>query len=87
MDFPFESLSDALLVIIALLLIVRGKRMVNYVVDATAKALVKSINGQLGLDGIRDDIAHMKRQVSEVPDLRLQIQNLEGQIEAKLTDE
>lgn len=65
MDFPFEGLSDAVLVIIALLLLVRGKRMVNYVIDATARALVKSINGQLGLDGIRDDVQMLKVQVGD----------------------
>lgn len=86
-DLPFDSLAEGLLVVVVLIVLVRGRRMANYVIDAVAQALIKSINGGLGLDGIRDDIAHMKRQVGEVGVLRTQVENLEGQIEVLLTEE
>lgn len=86
-DIPFDSISEGLLVIVILILLVRGKRMVNYAFDAVGDKIVKSINGGLGLDGIRKDIEAMKGQMEDVADLRIQIENLEGQIEPLITDE
>lgn len=65
MDLPFADVTDGLLILVGLVLLIRGKRMVNYVIDATARALVKSINGQLGLDGIREDVQLLKVQVGD----------------------
>jgi hypothetical protein len=48
----------------------------KFVVKAVAAAIVKEINGSLGLDGIRNDVSLLKGQV----------QNLEGQLEVILTD-
>lgn len=53
------------LAVLVLVAVVRGKRMVNYVIDAVARAIVKSINGQLGLDEIRDDVRLLKTQVGD----------------------
>lgn len=54
--------------------------LVRFLMVSLAKALavyiVKAINGQLGLDGIREDVTVLKGQV----------ENLEGQLEAILTD-
>lgn len=50
--------------------------------ETFAKAIVKEINGQLGLPLIREDIQGVKADVSEV---KTQVTNLEGQIEPFLT--
>lgn len=75
-DFPFDNLAEGFWILLVILLLVRGKRLVNYIVDAIARAIVKSINGQLGLDGIRNDVSSLKVQVGD----------LEKQLEVILTD-
>lgn len=64
------------IVVIGGLVLYFGKRTLDYVVDAVASKIVLSINGQLGLDGIRQDVSSLKVQVGD----------LEGQLEVILTD-
>lgn len=58
------------------LLLAGLKPLFAYTIDAIAAAIVKSINGQLGLTELKHDVS----------DLRTQVENLEGQLEVILTD-
>jgi hypothetical protein len=71
-----EPLIAITIIVVGGLVLSFGKRALMYVIDALAAALVKSINGQLGLDGIRKDVSGLK----------VQVENLEGQLEQILTD-
>lgn len=60
------------------------------VIAAVGDALIVHINGSLGLDGIREDMAEMKTQTQnlqgQLAGLNAQVHNLEGQLEIILTD-
>lgn len=58
------------------LLLTGLKWLVAYTVNAIARAIVKAINGQLGLDALRSDVS----------DLKVQFVNIEQQFEKILTD-
>lgn len=62
------------------------RQIVVWSISALASAIVTAINGQLGLDEIRSDVASLTKRVDNVPELRAQIENLEGQLEALLTE-
>ena len=57
------------------LLLAGGKWLLTFMTKAIASAIVTAINGQLGLDGIRDNVSTLQTQVK----------NLQGQLEAILT--
>lgn len=65
------------------LLLAGARKGMDYLSDAVAAKLVKSINGQLGLDKVRDDIAELKDEVHAAATDR---KNLQQQLEALLTD-
>lgn len=74
---PGDQVAVGLLVLVVGGLLLAGlKPLFAYTIDAIAGAIVKSINGQLGLAELREDVAGLKTQV----------ENLEGQLEVILTD-
>lgn len=65
------------------LLLAGGKWLLSYTTTAVASAIVKSINGQLGLDEIRADIAGLRDDVKLAATDR---RNLQQQLERILTE-
>lgn len=84
--FDLTVPDQILVIILGGLGLVLLRKTVIWSIGALAEAIVTAINGKLGLDEIRADVAALSRRVDNVPELRAQIENLEGQLEALLTE-
>ncbi len=84
--FDLTVPDQILVVILGGLGLVLLRKVVIWSIGALADAIVTAINGKLGLDAIRSDVAALTKRVDNVPELRAQIENLEGQLEALLTE-
>lgn len=84
LDMPVQD--QILVIILGGLGLFILRQVVVWSIGALASALVTAINGQLGLDAIRRDVTSMKRKIEDVPEMRTQIENLEGQLESIINE-